>query len=162
MDISYLIAHNSCICPGFSNHPWHIILVDKETLDTQSSHLQNEGTSQREWLFTIPASPCRGENPLWREERKCQMQCSTSGLPIIKRRHVYKKTITHASCLLLLGQQFQSVMTTGQHRTIGDNGRLSHASLFWSPAFSTDSERLFEWDRQRAFTRLKLWLSSAK
>lgn len=61
-----------------------------------------------------------------------------------KKKPHLQKTITHTSCLLLLRQWFQSITTIRQHETTGDTGPLSHASLFWSPAFSTYySEGLF-------------------
>lgn len=64
------------------------------------------------------------------------------GLSHYKNKPHLQKTITHASCLLLLGQWFQPITTIRQRETTGDTGPSSHASLFWSSAFSTYSEGL--------------------
>lgn len=34
MGISYLIGDNTYILLGFSHHLWHVILTDKESMDT--------------------------------------------------------------------------------------------------------------------------------
>ena len=61
--------------------------------------------------------PCRGENPLGREERKCWMK-PTSGLAIIKRSHIYERllpTLLLPETVVLVHQYHQAAWDYGWH-----------------------------------------------